>query len=105
MRRKEFKTIGDYLNDFVTTPFFSAGLQTVKVFDAWDKVLTDKLFPYMQKEEVLNFTLNKFFKNGVLSCKISSSVVRSQMMMQKEMIISAINIILGEDVVKTIKLS
>ncbi len=51
---------------------------------------------------VKNRTTNIYFKNGILNIKLTSSVLRNELMFAKESIIKNINKELGEDVVTDI---
>ncbi|MGB0917329.1 MAG: DUF721 domain-containing protein, partial [Flavobacteriales bacterium] len=53
---------------------------------------------------VKNRTKNIYFKNGVLSVKLDSSVLRNELMFAKESIIKNINKELGEDLVTELAL-
>ena len=56
------------------------------IMSAWDKVTGAG--PY---------TLKKYVRNGILTCHISSSVVRNQLFFQKEEIVAAINAEVASD--------
>ena len=64
----------------------SAGLNTQRVFAAWDEV-----------SGVKDFTLRKFYRDGKLYVTLSSSRVRSHIEFQKEAVLSAMNEFLRKD--------
>lgn len=76
----------DLMKAFVKHFNLSAGLNTQKLFDAWDKVSGAE-----------SFTLNKFFKGGTLYVTVSSSMVRTQLGFQKDSLIKAMNDLLEKD--------
>ncbi len=76
----------DLMKAFVKHFNLSAGLNTQKIFDAWDKVSGAE-----------SFTLNKFFKGGTLYVTVSSSMVRTQLGFQKDSLIKAMNDLLEKD--------
>lgn len=76
----------ELMKAFVKHFNLSAGLNTQKIFDAWDKV-----------SGVGSFTLNKFYKDGTLYVTVSSSMVRSQLGFQKDSLVKAMNDLLEKD--------
>lgn len=89
---------------FVRVHGLGKGLTSHLVFDAWDEI-----------SGAAQYSTNKFFRDGVLSVTISSSVARSRLLFQLDIIKDDINkslknsesakmFGLGEIEVKTIKL-
>ena len=64
----------------------SAGLNTQRVFAAWDEV-----------SGVKDFTLRKFYRDGKLYVTLSSSMVRSHLEFQKDAVLLAVNDFLKKD--------
>ena len=64
----------------------SAGLNTRRVFSAWDEV-----------SGVKDFTLRKFYRDGKLYVTLSSSMVRTHVELQKDAILLAVNSFLEND--------
>mgnify|MGYP002626470058 CR=1 FL=1 len=71
---------------FVRAFKLTAGLNTQRVFAAWDEVSGAK-----------DFTLGKFYRAGKLHITLSSSMVRNHLEFQKDAILQAINSILKND--------
>ena len=84
--RKEAIPVGDLLGAFVRSSGLSAGLNTRRVFAAWDEVSGAK-----------DFTLRKFYRDGRLFVSLSSSMVRSHLEFQKDSILRAVNDYLKND--------
>ncbi len=97
MRREESRTIAEVLQEYIKEGNLESGLLSARIFEAWDLVLLDMTAPYYKTEEIPGLTLKKYYKDGVLSCKISSSVLRSQLYFQLESIRNRINTILQEE--------
>lgn len=91
MRRHKTVVIGDIFKDLLKETGLDQGLLRMKVFDAWDNVVGDK---YKQ------YTTEKYFKDGRLICKISSSSARNQLFMHRVVVLERMNGILGSEVVK-----
>lgn len=71
---------------FVRRGGLSTGVNLQIIFHAWDKV--SGAGPY---------TLRKFFRNGILYCSISSSVVRNQLYFRRDALLSSLNAELASD--------
>ena len=71
---------------YIRTMKLSAGLNTQRVFAAWDEV-----------SGVKDFTLRKFYRDGKLHVTLSSSMVRSHLEFQKDAILLALNDFLKKD--------
>ena len=95
MKREGAKTIAELLVDFIQEEGLTDGLERVKIFKIWDIVVGTKY---------ANATLYKFYKNGTLYCTISSSMLRSQLYLNKLQIIRDINKMIGRDCVKELVL-
>lgn len=70
----------DVLSLFVVMNHLGPGLYRKAVFQAWDEA-----------SGASKYTSNRFLKDGVLYITLSSSVVRSQLMFQKDFILLKIN--------------
>ena len=57
-----------------------------RVFEAWDEV-----------SGASRYTLDRFFRDGILYCTISSSVVRNQLYFQRDVLVRKMNEILEKD--------
>lgn len=84
--RKEAIPMGDLIPLFVRSRGLSPGLNTQRIFAAWDEV-----------SGVKDFTLRRFFRDGKLFVTLSSSMVRSHVEFQKDSILSSLNAFLEKD--------
>ncbi|MBP5228768.1 MAG: DUF721 domain-containing protein [Bacteroidales bacterium] len=79
----------EYINDIET----GDNILAARVLRTWDEVM---------EENITRATMSKFFKDGVLYCTISSSILRSMLVARGYSIKEKINNTLGSDVVKKI---
>ncbi len=93
MKREKSLLIGDVLKEYLKQEGLNEGILRVRVFEAWDLVVGDKF---------VNYTAEKYFKNGRLICSINSSAARSNLFADRASIQERINKILGEDVVTSV---
>ncbi len=93
MRRERVVIIGDLFRDFLKTSGLDDGILRMRIFEAWDEVVGAKYIDY---------TLEKFYKEGRLFCKISSSSARNHLFMERLHIVKKINDKLGDDIVKVL---
>lgn len=98
MKREATRSIGAVIADYVEESHLGDGLLQVRVYAAWDSIVIGQV-------ALRDYTARHTFKDGVLTCKIRSSVVRSHLQFQLETIRTELNTRLGDAVVKQIKLS
>ena len=84
--RKEALGMDEIVPMYIRAMKLSAGLNTQRVFAAWDEV-----------SGVKDFTLRKFYRDGKLYVTLSSSMVRSHIEFQKDAVLSAMNEFLRKD--------
>ncbi|MFA6757916.1 MAG: DUF721 domain-containing protein [Bacteroidales bacterium] len=93
MRRQKTVLIGEVFKEYLKETGLDQGVLRMDVFEAWDSVVGEKFKEY---------TLDKYFKNGRLICRISSSSAKTQLFMNRVVITQRVNEILGAEVVKTL---
>ena len=76
----------ELMSQFLKSSGLSKGLNTQRIFAAWDEV-----------SGAARFTVKKFFREGRLYVTLDSSVVRSQLMFQKDILLEKINDALEKD--------
>ena len=95
MDRKKTASFGEALERYLADTPLADGLREGRVCAAWDTAVGPS---------VAGFTLSRKYANGVLTVRLGSSVLRSQLNMSKETIRARINEILGSDLVSQINL-
>ncbi len=95
MQRESTKTLRDAINVYLRETNLGEGIIRLRIFKAWDSVTG---------EAVAAVTYNKFFKDGVLHCKIGSSLIRSNLQLRLQEIADSMNQLLGKKYVKRIVL-
>lgn len=94
MRRKNTETIGEAIKEFFEeNSFFKKKLAESRVISGWSQLLGTTIASY---------TTNIYLRNGVLFVHLSSSVLRSELMMAKEQLIKNLNQHAGMPVVNEI---
>ncbi|MFA6676210.1 MAG: DUF721 domain-containing protein [Bacteroidales bacterium] len=93
MRYNKEKPLGDVLKLFVKEFKLEKGLQRTHIFARWNEVVG----PVGAKA-----TVYQFFRDGILYCTISSSIVRNTMFYQLDTYIKRINEVFEDDPVKKI---
>jgi len=84
--RKEALALGEIVPMFIKAQGLTAGLNTQRVFLAWDEV-----------SGVKDYTLRKFYRDGKLYVTLSSSMVRTHLELQKEAVLKSLNAYLEKD--------
>lgn len=105
MKREQFKSLGSCLKEFVSNENLEEGLLRVRVFSAWDSVVYDLTSKFLTREQASTITVNRFYKDKVLTCKLNSSVVRNQLTMAKPQIIKQMNSLLRGNYINMIILN
>ncbi|MCM1177374.1 MAG: DUF721 domain-containing protein [Bacteroides sp.] len=86
IRRQEAVGMDVLVKAFIRSMKLTSGLNTQRVFAAWDEV-----------SGAGRYTVSRYFRNGVLHCGMSSSMVRSHIYMQKDVILQKMNEFLEND--------
>ena len=84
--RKEAIPLSEALKQFIQASRMRAPLNTQRIFAVWNEV--SGAGPY---------TTRRFFRDGRLSVTISSSVVRSQLYFQRDILLQKLNARLRQD--------
>ena len=64
----------------------TTGFNTHRIFEAWDAV-----------SGASKYTVSRFYRDGMLYCTISSSVVRNQLYFQRDVLVQKLNEYLDND--------
>ena len=102
MKRQNLVMIGDLVREFVAQKPFDEGLQRCRIFEAWDAQVAEVAGCSLQEASAL--TLNKFYKDRTLTCKMASSMLRMHFQMQMESLLPRLNARLSEPLVDKIVL-
>ena len=78
------------VEEFIKSMRIAAGLNTQRVFAAWDAC--SGAGPY---------TLKRFYRGGKLYITLNSSVIRSQLYFQRDILIEKMNAFLAQDTLFT----
>ena len=95
MRKKGVSSLEDLLKKMSNRPKLKKKLDGVEAMDQLDEILGNNLKKYVT---------DKYFKNGVIYICLSSSVLRNELSMQKQGLISSVNQSIGKKLVKDIVL-
>lgn len=95
MKRNNTEQIGDVLRQFLRQQGLETPLNEYRLVDAWKDVVGPVIARY---------TTNLFIKNQVLYVSLSSSVIRQELMMGREMLIRNLNAQVGSQVIVNIVL-
>lgn len=98
MKREKTKSLGEAIAAYIEESHLEEGLLQARVCEAWDALVVNQV-------PLAAYTSRRSFRNGVLSCRMRSSVVRSHLQFQVEEIRSQLNRQLGEACVQQIKLT
>ena len=93
MKRNNTEQIGDVLRQFLRQQGLETPLNEYRLVDAWKDVVGPVIARY---------TTNLFIKNQVLYVSLSSSVIRQELMMGREMLIRNLNAQVGSQVILNI---
>ena len=85
-RRKEAVAMDEIVSRYIKSMKIAAGLNTQRIFAAWDAC-----------SDAAPYTLSRFFRDGVLTVKLNSSIVRDTLYFQRDLILKKMNDWLAED--------
>ena len=86
MRRQDAVGMEDLVNQFIREMKLSSGLDKVHAAAAWNAV-----------SGAAAYTLEVRLERGVMTCTLSSSVVRNQLYFQRDILLQKLNEHLAED--------
>ena len=98
MKREKTKSIGEAIAAYVQESNLGEGLLQARIYGMWDTLTIGQL-------RLGEYTSRRSFREGVLSCKMKSSVVRAHLQFQLEEIRTQLNKQLGSDCIQQIKLT
>ncbi len=94
INKKNAESISDILSEFLKgNPRLRTSLAEHRAISAWSELLG---------EGVAQYTKNIFFKRNILYVQLTSSVLRAELLMNKQNLIQRLNEQAGMDVVKDI---
>jgi predicted nucleic acid-binding Zn ribbon protein len=94
MRKRNTESVGEVLRQFFEdNPFFKRKLAESRAVTGWSKLLGSM---------VASYTTNIYLRNGILYVSLSSSVLRSELLMAKDKLIAKLNEHAGMHVVNDI---
>ena len=88
--RKEAVGMEEIISQYIKSMKIAAGLNTQRVFAAWDAC-----------SGAGPCTLRRFYRGGKLYITLNSSVVRSQLFLQKDLLVEKMNAFLSQDALFT----
>ena len=96
VKRGEIKNISKVLEDVISQKHFKIGIDNLRVQEAWVKTMGDNIQKY---------TYSVKFKKGILYIKLKSSVLKEELIFEKNKVITLINKELGKEYVKELVLN
>jgi len=81
-RYNNSQPLKDILANILKKPEISKGINEIRALEAWSKVLGPS---------VSRITTKIYVRNGVMYVRLNSSIIRSELLMHKDNIISSIN--------------
>ncbi|NVO10867.1 MAG: DUF721 domain-containing protein [Bacteroidales bacterium] len=93
MSKHNMKSLGDAINEFIHEHKLEEKIYEVKIIDEWSKIMG---------YNVSILTQGIALKNGKLVVTLKSSVLRNELQMSKQKVITIINSYLGQSVVRDI---
>lgn len=85
-RRKDPISIETAVGEYIREMKLASGFNIQRIFSAWDEV-----------SGAASYTSNRFYKDGILYITLTSSVVRSNLYFQQDVLIRSINDHLAAD--------
>ena len=86
IHRKEALGMDQLVREYIRSMKLTTGLNTQRVFAAWDAC-----------SGAGSYTLRRFFRNGKLYITLDSSVIRSQLYFQRDVLVEKMNAFLAQD--------
>ena len=84
--RKDAQGMSELIAQYIREMKLSSGFNRQRIFEAWDVV-----------SGASRYTIDRFFRDGMLYCTISSSVVRNQLYFQRDVLVKKMNEYIDKD--------
>lgn len=94
MRRNQTQMLGDVITEFLKLQRLDGRLNETRLLEVWPEVLGSAITKY---------TGERYIKNKVLYVKITSSVLRNELMMSREQLCNSLNAKVGAEVINDIR--
>ena len=91
MKREDTQRISGIVQLFIKEYHLEEGYRIGCVMKAWDEVMTDVTAGAYPPEKVPSLTTGRFLKDGVLTCKVKSSLLRMQLQMNSDTLLKRLN--------------
>ena len=93
MKRNNTEQIGDVIRRLLRQQGLETPLNEYRLVDAWKDVVG---------ETITRYTMNLYIKNQTLYVQLSSSVLRQELMMGRELLVRSLNAKVGSQVIVNI---
>ena len=93
MRRKKTQALSEIIKEVMKKQHLNKGMLENRAVHYWEKVLGSS---------VARVTHRIYIRNGVLYVEMTSSVLRNELMMWKDKIVTNLNQAIGDNIVKDI---
>ena len=93
MKRNNTEQIGDVIRQFLRQEGLETPLNEYRLVDAWKDVVGSV---------IMRYTTNLYIKNQTLYVHLSSSVIRQELMMSRQLLIRNLNSQVGAQVIVNI---
>ncbi len=94
MRRRNTQSLGEVLQEVLVRNHLDKRLNETRLLEAWNEVLG---------EAMARYTTEKFIRNRVLNVKLTSAVLRNELMLGRELLIRKLNEKVGAEVITDIR--
>lgn len=94
MRRQQTQMLGDVIKEFLKLQHLDGRLNETRLLEVWPEVLGSAICKY---------TGERYIKNKVLYVKITSSVLRNELMMSRQQLCDSLNSRVGAEVITDIR--
>ncbi len=94
MRRRESQNLSDVIKELVKLQKLDVKINEKNLLNSWESVVGIAINKYCE---------SKYIKNKVLYVKLSSSVLRNELMMSRQKLVENLNNYIGLEVIKDIR--
>ncbi len=94
MQKKQAETLGDILQEYLRAIGADKKIKEMHAMDAWDNIVG---------KTIARDTLDINIKNGILTVKFRSPLIRNEVSMHKTVIIQRMNEAVGEKIISQMK--
>lgn len=104
MKRDNSRLISEVIEAYVKEDGMEEGLLKARIFEAWDLLMAERVAHCMTASQASRLTVSRSYTGRTLVCRMGSSVARTQLSFQADILKDRLNALLQGDYIDKVVL-